>query len=216
MVRWRRGALDAGWTARELRVLRGLDSPARIQAFLDRIAYDPVPGTGSPRRVLDERKANCFEGALFAAAVLRCLGDPPLVVDMYAVNDDDHVIAVYRRAGRWGALGKSNFTTLRSREPVYRTIRELVMSYFDFYMNLFGDLSLRSFSRPVNLARFDGRRWMTTDEDLGAIGDYLNNLTHFRVVASADVRRLSRATPALLNSSLLGAVRAGIYVPRKK
>ncbi|MDH4197331.1 MAG: hypothetical protein OEW05_08000, partial [Candidatus Aminicenantes bacterium] len=180
------------------------------------IAYDPVPGTASPRRVMRERKATCFEGALFAAAVLRRLGDPPLVVDMYAVDDDDHVIAVYRRAGRWGALGKSNFTTLRSREPVYHTLRELVMSYFDFYMNLYGDLSLRSYSRPVSLARFDHLRWMTTDEDLETIGDFLTNLNHAPVVASAHVRRLNRATPALLESSLLGADRSGLYVPRKK
>jgi len=207
---------DAGWTARELRFLRGLDSPVRIQAFLDRIAYDPVPGTASPRRVMRERKANCFEGALFAAAALRRLGDPPLVVDMYAVDDDDHVIAVYRRAGRWGALGKSNFTTLRSRESVYHTLRELVMSYFDFYMNLYGDFSLRSYSRPVSLARFDHLRWMTTEEDLEPIGDYLTHLDHARVVDSAHVRRLTRATPALLESSLLGADRAGLYVPRKK
>lgn len=216
MVRDRKRALDAGWTARELRILRRLDSPVRIQAYLDSIAYDPVPGTASPRRVMRERKANCFEGALFAAAALRRLGDPPLVIDMYAVDDDDHVIAVYRRAGRWGALGKSNFTTLRSREPVYHTVRELVMSYFDFYMNLYGYLSLRSFSRPVSLARFDRLRWMTTEEDLEPIGDYLTNLRHFRVVAPANVRRLNHATPALLESSLLGADRAGLYVPRKK
>jgi len=216
MPRRRKNAFETGWTARELRFLRRLDSPARIQAYLDRIAYDPVPGTASPRRVRRERKANCFEGALFAAAALRRLGDPPLVLDMYAVDDDDHVIAVYRRGGRWGALGKSNFTTLRSREPVYHTVRELVMSYFDFYMNLYGYLSLRSYSRPVSLARFDRLRWMTTEEDLEEIGDYLTNLRHYQVVASANVRGLNHATPALLASSLLGADRSGIYVPRKK
>lgn len=216
MARERKGPGEADWTARELRFLRGLDSPARIQAYLDRIAYDPAPGTASPRRVMREQKANCSEGALFAAAALRRLGHPPLVLDMYAVNDDDHVIAVYRRGGRWGALGKSNFTTLRSREPVYHTVRELVMSYFDFYMNLYGYLSLRSYSRPVSLARFDRLDWMTTEEDLEAIGDYLTNLKHLPVVGPAIVRRLSRVTPALLRSSLLGADRSGIYVPRKK
>ena len=120
MPRRRKNAFETGWTARELRFLRRLDSPARIQAYLDRIAYDPVPGTASPRRVRRERKANCFEGALFAAAALRRLRDPPLVLDMCAVDDDDHVIAVYRRGGRWGALGKSNFTTLRSRDDAKR------------------------------------------------------------------------------------------------
>jgi hypothetical protein len=216
MARGRKNAFEAGWTARELRFLRGLASPARIQAYLDRVPYDPVPGTASPRRVMREQKANCLEGALFAAAALRRLGHPPLVLDMYAVNDDDHVIAVYRRDGRWGSLGKSNFTTLRSREPVYHTVRELVMSYFDFYMNLYGYLSLRSYSRPVSLARFDRRGWMTTEEDLETIGDYLSNLRHFQVLGPTMVRRLNRVTPALLESSLLGADRSGLYVPRKK
>jgi hypothetical protein len=105
--------------------------------------------------VLRDRLAHCFEGALFAAGALRALGHPPLLLDLEAVRDDDHVLAVFRRNGAWGALAKSNYAGLRFREPVYRTLRELAMSYFEDYYSVEGERSLRSFStRPVNLARF--------------------------------------------------------------
>ena len=111
------------------------------------------------------RTAHCLEGAVFAAAALRVLGFPPLLLDLEAVQDTDHVLAVYQVRGHWGAIAKSNFAGLRYREPVYRTVRELVMSYFESYINLRGDRTLRAYSAPVNLARFDRCRpgWMTTD-----------------------------------------------------
>jgi hypothetical protein len=90
----------------------------------------------SPRRVLRERTAHCLEGAVFAAAALRVLGFPPLLLDLEAVQDTDHVVAVFRSRGHWGAIAKSNFSGLRYREPVYRSVRELIMSYFDGYINL--------------------------------------------------------------------------------
>ena len=119
----------------------------------------------SPRRVLRERTAHCLEGAVFAAAALRVLGFPPLLLDLEAVQDTDHVVAVFRSRAHWGAIAKSNFSGLRYREPVYRSVRELVMSYFDGYINLRGDRTLRAYSRPVDLARFDRPRpgWMTTE-----------------------------------------------------
>jgi hypothetical protein len=122
----------------------------------------------SPRRVLRERTAHCLEGAIFAAAALRVLGFPPLLLDLEAVQDTDHVLAVYRVREHWGAIGKSNFSGLRFRPPGHRSLRELAMSYFESYINLRGDRTLRAYSRPVNLARFDRVHpgWMTTDGDL--------------------------------------------------
>ena len=101
----------------------------------------------SPR--LREQTAHCLEGAIFAAVALRALGFPPLLLDLEAVQDTDHVLAVFRIDRRWGAIAKSNFTGLRYREPVYRDLRELVMSYFDGYMNLRGERTLRAYSPPV-------------------------------------------------------------------
>ena len=200
--------------AGETRFLRGLTSARKIQGFLDRTAYDPRPGTASPRRVFLEKRANCFEGALFAAAALRRLGHPPLLVDLRSVDDDDHVIAVYRRDGKWGAVAKSNVVTLCGREPVYRSLRELVMSYFDLYFNLRLVKSLREYSRPLNLSRYDDRAWMTTDEDLGEIGEDLDRLPHARLVTKAETRILAPASRALAKASFSGSVKAGLYVPR--
>ncbi|MBN1539844.1 MAG: hypothetical protein JW939_06840, partial [Candidatus Thermoplasmatota archaeon] len=160
----------------------GLDNPYRIQSFLDSIPYDPSPECRSPRIVLDEARAHCFEGALLAAACLRKLGHPPLLVDLRAENDDDHVIAVFNRRGLWGAIAKSNFTTLRFREPVYRTIRELAMSYFDLYFNTIGQKTMRSYSAPFDLSRFDNRQWMTTKDDLENIGEALDRSRHYPLI----------------------------------
>ena len=116
--------------------------------------------------MLRERTAHCLEGAVFAAAALRVLGFPPLLLDLEAVQDTDHVVAVFRSRGHWGAIAKSNFSGLRYREPVHRSVRELVMSYFDGYINLRGDRTLRAYSRPVDLARFD-RHAARLDDDRG-------------------------------------------------
>ena len=191
--------------------LPGLDSPARIQDFLTRIPYDDAPGTISPRCVTSERKANCFEGALFAAAALRRLGHPPQIVDLYAVNDDDHVVAVFRRKGAWGAVAKSNTTTLRYREPIYRTLRELVLSYFEGYFNVHGVKTLRSYSRPLDLRRFDRRQWMTTSEDLGYIGDHLNTMLHVPIVPAGLARTFRLADRDQVRAGFLGSVRSGLY-----
>jgi len=138
----------------ELRKLRGLKTPYGIQRALDAMPYHLADSAWSPRRVLLENTSHCYEGALFAAAALRVLGYPPLILDLEAEHDTDHVIAVYRVDGHWGALAKSNYTGCRYREPVYRSLRELALSYFDTYFNLRGERTLRTFSRPVNMRRF--------------------------------------------------------------
>ncbi len=201
-----------GLTAREHALLRRLKSPAGIQDFLDhKIGYNKEhegETCRSPRRVLRDRLAQCFEGALFAAAALRVLGYPPLLLDLEAVRDDDHVLALYRQRGCWGAVGKSNYAGLRFRDPVYRTLRELAMSYFEDYYNLAGQKTLRRFStRPVSLARFDRIHWMTTEQDLWAITEHLTTVAHTRLLTPAMIRGLSRKDRRSFRAGLTGSVK---------
>ena len=160
----------------------------------------------SPRRVLRERTAHCLEGAVFAAAALRVLGFPPLLLDLEAVQDTDHVVAVFQVRGHWGAIAKSNFSGLRYREPVYRSLRELVMSYWDGYINLRGDRTLRAYAAPVNLARFDRARpgWMTSEDDLWWIPEHLLEIPHTRLLRPAMVAALSRVDRRGLAAGLVG------------
>jgi hypothetical protein len=207
--------VNATWTAKERVIFRRLDTPTKIQAYLNTFRYDPVRGTASPRFVIRQGKANCFEGALLAAAALRLIGHPPLIVDMTALNDDDHVLAVFRHNGAWGCVAKSNFTVLRFREPVYRSVRELMMSYFDVFFNSTGEKTLREYSAPFDLSRFDKDEWMTTEKDLRFIGDALNRARHYRVMTRAQVRDLQIADPDLVEAGLLGADPAGLFKPKR-
>ena len=203
------------WTKAELHLFGKLSSPIKIQRYLNRMAYDPDYGARSPRWIIKERKAHCFEGAIFAAAALRQLGHRPRLVDIRSWNDDDHVIAVFKERGLWGALAKSYFTVIRFREPVYRSLRELVMSYFDVYFNALGDKTMRSYSRPLDLSQFDVRHWTTTDEDLEYIGDKLNIIKHIPVMTRGMIRRLNRADKDLVKGGLLGAKPEGLYKPKR-
>jgi hypothetical protein len=203
------------WTKSELLLLKNLSSPIKIQHYLNSIAYDPEYATSSPRWVIKGKKANCFEGALFAAAALRQLGHKPLLVDIESWNDDDHIIAVFKQRGLWGCVAKSNYTVLRFHEPVYRSIRELVISYFDVYFNALGQKTMRSYSLPLNLEQFDRRNWMTTEEDIGYIGDKLNAIKHFRVLTPSLIRSLSLADKDLVKAGLMGAIPQGLFNPKK-
>jgi hypothetical protein len=191
---------------------RRLDTPGKIQHYLDGIAYN-VEAEGetfrSPRRVLRDRTANCIEGAVLAAAALRVQSDPPLIMDLTAVRDEDHVIAVFRRRRLWGAIGTSKFMGLRYREPVYRTLRELAMSYFEHYFNLAGERTLRGRGRPVNLARFDQRHWMTAEEDLWPIAEHLERIPHVPLLPPDIASGLTRLDRRLKAAGLLEHPSAG-------
>ena len=196
------------FTRAELRTLGRLDTPFKIQRFLDHeIGYNKEPNgvtCYSPRGVLRHGVAHCMEGALAGAAALRMHGHPPLLVDLEAIRDDDHVLAVFRDHGFWGAIAKSNYAGLRFREPVYRTLRELVMSYFEHYYNLRGEKTLRNYSRPVNLKRFDKTRWMTAEEDVWAIPEHLCVIPHIPVLVRGAEHRLSRMDKRLFAAGLVG------------
>ncbi len=186
-------------------VLRRLNTPARIARFLDReVDYNHESTCRSPRRLLRDRKGHCMEGALFAAAALRELGYPPLVIDLESVRDDDHVLAVYRENGYWGSIAKSNFSGLRHREPVFRTLRELVMSYFELYFNLRREKTLRAYSRPVNLRRFDAMGWTTAEEDVWAVPQYLCEIAHTPLLTGTQLRGLARVDDRLFKAGLAG------------
>ena len=202
------------WTAAERRRIATLRSPGEIQAFLDTIPYSADPFYRSPRRVLADRKAHCFDGALFAAAMLRRIGDPPLLVDTRAVRDDDHVIAIFRRHGCVGAVAKSNFVGLRFREPVFRSVRELVLSYFEAYYNAAGEKTLRSFSVPLDLRRFDDLQWETSDTHLGVIATRLDTIRHYPLLSRRTAAGLIKVDERSLEAGMLGLDRSGLYKVR--
>lgn len=201
------------WTKDEISFLKTMNDPDKIQGFLDSVDYNPNYECRSPRWVIRKRSAHCFEGALFAAAALNFIGYQPLIIDMKSFNDDDHVIAVFKEDDHWGAVAKSNFTSLRFREPVYRSLRELVMSYFDFYFNIAGDKSLRSYSLPLNLTIYNSRHWSTTDEDLEYIGDKLEQIRHYPVVNETMIKRLKKASETMLKAGMLGSNAEGLFKP---
>ncbi len=194
----------AAFTPAELRKLRSFKDPYGVQRFLDDMPYHLADTAWSPRQVLRERTSHCLEGAIFAAAALRALGFPPLLVDLEAENDTDHVLAVYRIKGHWGAVAQSNYSGCRYREPVYRTLRELAMSYFNIYFNMRRERTLRNFSRPVNLARFDDLDWMTSDEPIWFIPNYLCEIHHFKLLRPGTVKQLHRVDERLFQGETLG------------
>jgi hypothetical protein len=195
-----------------LRLPKGLRSPDAIQCFLDGLRYNKERDgetARSPRRVLETREAHCFEGSLLAAAALRRLGHPPFVVQLRAVRDDDHVLALYRErpgAGYWGAVAKSNYSGLRFRSPAYRTLRELAMSYFDCYYNVEGEKSLRALGRPVDLSRFDARRWETAEEDLWDVSNWVATRRFTPLLLPGQARRLPRMDRRLFEAGLVGSL----------
>jgi len=200
----RSDARSFGFTSSELRTLRALKSPAGIQRFLDELPYNLSFTARSPQRVLRDRTASCLEGGIFAAAALRIIGFPPLIFDLEAEQDTDHVVAIFKVGRHWGAVAKSNFTGCRYREPVYRSLRELAMSYFNVYFNLRGERTLRRYSRPVNLARFDPLGWMTTGKPIWFIAEHLCEIPHIPLLTPPMEKRLTRVDPRTFRGEMVG------------
>ena len=205
--------MSHAWPDPDLQLPSGLDSPAAIQAFLDEIAYSAEAIYRCPRRVALDRKAHCYDGALFAAAALRSLGFPPLLVDMYAERDEDHVVAVYKVDGHWGSISKSNYVPLRFREAIHRSLRELMLSYFEGYYNVDREKTLRSYTLPLNLTAFDHLRWATRDETMEAVAARLDQLRRIPLLTPGMVARLSRLDLRSFDAGLLGCVPEGLYRP---
>ena len=186
-------------------------NPEDVQDYLDALAYNTTERTFCPRDVVLERKAHCMDGAVFAAAALASIGFPPLLVDLRAIDDDDHVIAVFRENGLWGAVAKSNTTSLRFRDPVYRSIRELALSYFPLYFNTDGAMSLYEYSRPFSLRKY-GRKYLV-DADVAYIGADLDATVHYPIVSRQRLKGLRSAPRYLMDACFAGADPAGLYKP---
>ena len=197
----------------------GLASPSAIQAYLDSIPYSADSFYRCPRRVIEDRRAHCFDGALFAAAALRRLGHPPGILEMLAEpgRDDSHILALFKEDGAWGAVAKSNFTGLRFREPIYKTLRELVLSYFEDFYNDAREKTLRGYTRPLSLKPFDRLGWETNDEPLDRIADRLDQIARTTLLTPRQVARLSPLDERSYEAGMLGLDRAGLYkVPAKE
>lgn len=187
-----------GLSKKEEMLLRSLSTPQKIQDFLDRLPLNHEKGGDtymSPRRVLRERKGHCIEAALVAATALWLRGEKPLLLDLTSrEDDDDHVVALFRQNGYWGAISKTNHVVLRYRDPIYRTVRELALSYYhEYFLNRTGEKTLLSYSRPLDLSRF-GSDWVTAEEDLWIIADALDSARHYRLVPKENERFIRRAS----------------------
>ena len=183
----------------ELRVLRRLNTPVKIQDFLETLPYSFDHGRDmlrSPRRVLHERTAHCIEGALLAATAFWVNGSRPLLLDLRSAPDDlDHVIVPFRQYGCWGAISKTNYAVLRYREPVYRTIRELAMSYFHEYFLDDGRKTMIDYSDPFDIGRRFGHAWVTAEDNLWHIAEAPDDSRHRPVLNAEQRKTLRRADP---------------------
>lgn len=202
----------------QLAVLSRLDSPEKIQAFLDSIPYSTENANRSPIRVLRERVAHCLDGGLFAAAALRRIGYPPRVIDLFPEpgRDDDHVLAIYKREGHFGSVAKSNFVGLRYREAIYRSIRELVMSYFEAYFDFDAEKTLRWYTRPLDLRTMDKAGWMWSDAGVNTVEKRLLELRRIPLLTEQMVANLSQVDQRSYEAGMLGVDVAGLYKPESK
>jgi hypothetical protein len=189
---------DLGLTPAEFAVLRRLDSPQKIQNFLYHLKQNfEVDGdTCRPvRAVLKAGNAHCIEGAMLAACAFWVHGEPPLLLDMRAVQDYDHVVALFRRNGCWGAISKTNGFGLRGRDPVYRTLRELAISYFHEYCNRRDQKTLREYSIPYDLRRIDTDIWVSGEENAWSVAEALDDLRHFKLMNGRHLKHVLRRGP---------------------
>lgn len=196
----------------ERQLLAELDSPDAIQSFLNTIPYSEDKFYRCPLRVLRDRKGHCFDGALFAAMALRRLGHPAQILELIPnERDDDHILALFKQKGGWGVVAQSNFTSLRFREPVFRSLRELVMSYFEDYINSAGEKTLRGYRGPVHLQTFDRLNWMSSDLGLEALADGMERYRIQPVLTEEMAAGLSVADERSIRAGLLGANPEGLF-----
>jgi len=198
MARRKASRETLGLSRAEFATLRRLRTPERIQAFLYGLKQNferRGETCNSVRTVLREHRAHCIEGAMLAACALWIHGEPPLLLDLQAVHDFDHVVALYRRNGRWGAISKTNGIGLRWRDPIYRSLRELSMSYFHEYYNKRDRKTLRTYSVPYDLRRMQPADWITAEDGAWELIDNLEAARHYRLMSRAQARSLVRRDP---------------------
>lgn len=192
--------------------LAALTTPRRIQNFLDKLPYSEDHYYRCPLRVLRDAKAHCFDGALLAAALLRRLGYPPLILELLPnERDDDHLLALFKENGYWGALAQSNFVGLRYREPIHRSLRELVITYFEPYFNVAGERTLRGYTLPLNLAKLDYLEWMTGDDHLETVEGCLDRKRQIPLMTGQMLAGLSPVDERSRQAGLLGSKAEGLF-----
>jgi hypothetical protein len=189
-----------------LRTWHSLTSPHSVQAYLDSIPYLAVELDRSPLRVLQDGQAHCLDGGLFAALAMRRLGHRPLVLDLVPQRgrDDDHVLALFQSRGAWGAVAKSNYAGLRYRDPIYRNLHELAMSYFEHYFNQDKQKTLRAYTRPLDLRRFDDFEWMWSEAEVVRISQRLYGLKPIPLFPAAMATGLSPVDERSFAADTLG------------
>jgi hypothetical protein len=199
-----RATLERLLTPAERRLFARLDTPQKIQDFLDAlpINFELDGGTMmSPRALLKARKAHCAEAAMFAAAVLRFHRRPAWLLDIQArPTDHDHVVTLFRERGLWGAISKTNHAILRWRDPIYKNARELAMSYAHEYCLPSGQKSMLAFSRPFSLDRFALDDWVTTEDDLHWLVDTLDASPHIPLAPPHVLKRRRRSAKVELDA----------------
>jgi hypothetical protein len=197
-------------------IFNSLTSPARIQAFLDGLLYRVEDDTHCPLYIMSDKRAHCLDGALFAAAALSYLGHQPRLMDLLPEpgTDDDHVLAIYQIGGCYGAVAKSNYFTLRSREPVYRSLRELALSYFEFNFNINRERTQRYYSVPLELNQFDDLDWMCSDEHIPLIVHKLEQQHRFSLISPGQSSILSQVDELTYQAGMQGVNLAGVFKPR--
>lgn len=197
-------------------ILNRFKSPVDVQAYLDATPYSPEERNRCAVNVVRDRLAHCLDGGLFAALGLRWLGYPPVIIDLQPEPgmDDDHVLAIYTVSGLVGALAKSNFTGLRSREPVYRSVRELVMSYFENYFNVDGIKTLRFYTVPLDLATLDSYDWMGSDAGVDEIERRLKVLRKTPILPGGAAKQIARTDDLSYKAGMLVANTKGLYKPK--
>jgi hypothetical protein len=202
-------------SADEWQQFTSLKQPQDIQLFLDQTPYNPDYRNRSVVNVLRDRIAHCLDGAIFAAAALSQLNFPPVIIDLLPApeQDDDHVLAIYKQGGNYGAVAKSNFAGLRSRQPVYNSIRELVMSYFEWFYNINGMRTLRGYTRPINLERYLEKDWLVSDTGIDFIEMRLKNLKVTPLFNDQVASRLSPMDKLSYEAGMLGVNFDGLYKP---
>lgn len=200
------------WLAQERAILRRLSRPSKIQEFVDSLTYNTDNKTRSPRGVITTNRAHCFDGAIFAAAAIEYHGGKPLLIDLRANDDDDdHILAIFVRNGLYGSIGQSNYTGGRFRDPVFRTIRELVMSYFCSYFNLAGRKTLREYSGIFDLTKVRDIDWRFTDEDLSPLGGRIDSIRHYPCIPQRSERELSIADMRTFKAETLFLDKKGAF-----
>jgi len=208
-------ALSGKLTKTQAKQLKALDTPMAIQQFLDDTPYSTELVYRSPLTVLRDRKAHCFDGACFAAMALMRLGQRPMILDMLPWDDDDHVLSVFRRGRCYGAIAKSNFVMLRYREPVFRDLRELLMSYFEPFHNVAGARTLRGYTELLDLRRFDKLDWTTNDAAMDAIADGLDHIPRVRLFTPAQIRAFTKVDRWIYDANLMRADPKGLFAPKE-